>query len=300
LPSAGLEEPLLVCILVNTGYGPLLTMRIPQAIFFLGLASAVIPAGAQVAEEFNPPRAACCLINNARALADQLQDWNQLSRYHRANQQLQSQAAPADRVVFMGDSITDFWNLSEYFPGKPYVNRGIGGQTTPQMLVRMYPDVIDLKPAAMVVLAGTNDIARNTGPETAEMIQQNIMAMTELAQHHAIKVVLCSVLPVSDYPYQRSQNAPPAPAAAGRGGPPRMAAKMTDSHPAGDILKLNAWMKEYAGKVGAVYVDYFSVTVDERGWLKDAFSMDGLHPNAEGYKAMTAAVMPAIQKALGQ
>ena len=103
----------------------------------------------------------------------------------------------------MGDSITDFWNLEQYFPGKPYVNRGIGGQTTPQMLVRMYPDVIELKPAAMVVLAGTNDIARNTGPETAEMIQQNILAMTELAQHHGIKVVLSSVLPVSDYPFLR-------------------------------------------------------------------------------------------------
>jgi lysophospholipase L1-like esterase len=199
----------------------------------------------------------------------------------------------------MGDSITDFWNLEDSFPGKPYVNRGIGGQTTPQMLVRMYPDVIELKPSAMVVLAGTNDVARNTGPETAEMIQQNIMAMTELAQHHGIKVVLCSVLPVSDYPYQRSQNAPAAPAG-GRGGPPRIAAKMTDSHPAGDILKLNAWMRDYAAKVGAVYVDYFSVTVDERGWLKDAFSSDGLHPNAEGYKAMTAELIPAIQKALGQ
>jgi len=268
-------------------------------LFLLSLAVVAIPASAQLAEEFNPPRANCCLINNARALADQLQDWNQLGRYHQANQQLKKQAAPADRVVFMGDSITDFWNLEESFSGKPYVNRGIGGQTTPQMLVRMYPDVIELKPAAMVVLAGTNDVARNTGPQTAEMIQQNIMAMTELAQHHGIKVILCSVLPVSDYPYQRSQNAPAAPAA-GRGGPPRIPAKMTDSHPAGDILKLNAWMKDYAAKVGALYVDYFSVTVDERGWLKDAFSMDGLHPNAEGYKAMTAVLVPAIQKALRQ
>jgi len=274
-----------------------MTTRPP--LFLLSLALVAIPASAQLADEFNPPRANCCLINNARALADQLQDWNQLGRYHQANQQLKKQAAPDNRVVFMGDSITDFWNLDESFPGKPYVNRGIGGQTTPQMLVRMYPDVIELKPAAMVVLAGTNDVARNTGPETAEMIQQNIMAMTELAQHHGIKVILCSVLPVSDYPYQRSQNAPAAPAA-GRGGPPRIPAKMTDSHPAGDILKLNAWMKDYAAKVGALYVDYFSVTVDERGWLKDAFSMDGLHPNAEGYKAMTAVLVPAIQKALRQ
>src|SRR5690349_493911 len=261
---------------------------------------AALPARAQIVEEYNPPRANCCLATSAKNLADQLQDWNQLGRYHAADLALEQQPADPHRVVFMGDSITDIWNLADAFPGKPYVNRGISGQTTPQMLVRMYPDVIDLKPAAMVVLAGTNDIARNTGPETAEMIQQNIMAMTELAQHHGIKVILCSVLPVSDYPYQRSQNAPAAPPAGGRGGPPRAVAKMTDSHPAGDILKLNAWMKDYAAKVGALYVDYFSVTVDERGWLKDAFSMDGLHPNAEGYKAMTAVLVPAIQKALRQ
>src|SRR6185436_17232308 len=195
-------------------------MRIRILVFVLGLAWAAIPADAQLAEEFNPPRAACCLINNARALADQLQDWNQLSRYHSANQQLKKQAVPANRVVFMGDSITDLWNLEQYFPGKPYVNRGIGGQTTPQMLVRMYPDVIDLKPAVVVLLAGINDIARNTGPETAEMIQQNIMAMTELAQHHGIKVILCSILPVSDYPFLKQQSAPATGAAGpGQGAP---------------------------------------------------------------------------------
>ena len=134
----------------------------------------------------------------------------------------------------MGDSITDFWRLDQYFPGKPYVNRGIGGQTTPQMLVRMYPDVIDLKPAAMIVLAGTNDIARNTGPMTAELIEENIMAMTELAQHHGIKVILCSVLPVSDYPFLKQQSsggAPPAPAGPGRGPLPRV--RMTDGTSAG-------------------------------------------------------------------
>jgi lysophospholipase L1-like esterase len=275
-------------------------MRSQSILLVFGVLLASSGGHAQVAEEFNPPRAACCLINNAQALAGQLQDWNQLSRYHQADQELKKPPPPAGRVVFMGDSITDFWNLEQYFPGRPYVNRGIGGQTTPQMLVRMYPDVIELKPAAMVVLAGTNDIARNTGTETAEMIQHNIMAMTELAQHHGIKVVLCSVLPVSDYPYQRSQNAPAAPAGGGRGGPPRVAAKMTDSHPAADILKLNAWMKDYAAKVGAVYADYFSGTVDERGWLKDAFSMDGLHPNAEGYKVMAGMVAEAIQKVLAK
>jgi lysophospholipase L1-like esterase len=265
----------------------------------LGATLAASSLRAQLAEEFNPPRTNCCLINTARGLADQLQDWNQLSRYYADNQKLKQQSVPAGRVVFMGDSITDFWNLEQYFPGKPYVNRGIGGQTTPQMLVRMYPDVIELTPAAMVVLAGTNDIARNTGPETAEMIQQNIMAMTELAQHHGIKVVVCAVLPVSDYPFLRSQNAPP-PAAGpgGRGG--QRANKMTDSHPAVDILKMNAWMKNYASSVGAAYADYYTATVDEKGWLKDAYSTDGLHPNADGYKVMTNIVNEAIQKVMAK
>ena len=125
-----------------------------------------IAADAQLAGEFNPPRSNCCLANTAKGLADQLQDWNQLGRYHPANEDLKKRPADPKRVVFMGDSITDLWRLEEYFPSKPYVNRGIGGQTTPQMLVRMYPDVIDLKPAIMVVLAGTNDVARNTGPMT--------------------------------------------------------------------------------------------------------------------------------------
>ncbi|MEO8097903.1 MAG: SGNH/GDSL hydrolase family protein [Acidobacteriota bacterium] len=249
-------------------------------------------AYAQLADEFNPPRAAnCCLAGTARGLADQLQDWNQLGRYRQANQELKKQLVPAGRIVFMGDSITDFWKLEESFPGKPYVNRGIGGQTTPQMLVRMYPEVIDLKPAAMVLLAGINDVSRNTGPSTAEMIQQNIMAMTELAQHHGIKVILCSVMPVSDYPFLRSQAAPPS--ATGR---PSL--KMTEGHPPADILKLNAWMKDYATKVNATYADYFSAFVDERGWLKDAYSADGLHPNAEGYKVMTNVLSAAILKAL--
>jgi len=256
---------------------------------------------AQLLDEFNAPRANCCLVNTAKGLADQLQDWNQLGRYHQANEDLKKQPANPKRVVFMGDSITDGWRLDEQFPGQPYVNRGIGGQTTPQMLVRMYPDVINLKPAAMVVLAGTNDIARNTGPATAEIVEQNIMAMTELAQHHGIKVVLCAVLPVSDYPFlaQQSGRGPqPAPGAgAGRGGPqPRI--KMTENHPASDILKLNAWMKAYAARVNAGFADYYSALVDERGWLKDGYSADGLHPNAEGYKLMAPVVSEAIRKSL--
>jgi acyl-CoA thioesterase I len=253
-------------------------------------------ANAQLVDEFNPPRANCCLVNTARGLADQLQDWNQLGRYRQANLDLKKLPADPGRVVFMGDSITDFWKLDEFFPGKPYVDRGISGQTTAQMLVRMYPDVIDLKPAAMVLLAGINDVSRNTGPSTAEMIEQNIMAMTELAQHHGIKVILCSVLPVSDYPFLRQQESGRQAQAAPGQGFPRI--RMTEGHPPGDILKLNSWMKDYAARVSAIYADYFAAFVDEKGWLKDGYSADGLHPNADGYKLMAPLAAAAIQKAL--
>lgn len=256
-----------------------------------------ISARAQLADEFNPPRANCCLATFAKGLADQLQDWNQLGRYHRANEELMQQLANPKRVVFLGDSITDFWKLAESFPGKPYVNRGIGGQTTPQMLVRLYPDVIDLKPAAVVLLAGTNDIARNTGPATAEMIEQNIMAITELAQLHGIKVILCAILPISDYPFLHQQNEPPpATPVPGPAGLPRI--KMTEGRPPADILKLNTWIKNYAARVNAIYVDYFAPMVDEKGWLKDAYSGDGLHPNADGYRVMAPIVAAAIERVL--
>ena len=266
--------------------------------WLLLMALALCPdvARAQLVDEYKPPTGRCCIAGSAQTLADQLQDWNQLGRYHAANEQLLKQPVEAGRVVFMGDSITDGWRLDQTFPGKPYVNRGIGGQVTAQMLVRMYPDVIDLKPAAMVLLAGTNDIARNNGPVTLTMIEQDIMAMTELAQLHGIEVLLSSVMPISDYPYLRQQNAPPPPVApGGRGAPPRQ--KMTDGRPPSDILKLNAWLKEYAAKVNATYVDYFSAMVDGQGWLKDGISADGLHPNADGYKIMTTVLTSALQKA---
>ena len=212
---------------------------------------------------------------------------------------MKKQPADAKRVVFMGDSITDGWRLEEYFPGKPYVNRGISGQVTSQMLVRMYADVIDLKPAAMVVLAGTNDVARNNGPSTPEMIQENIMAMTELAQHHGIKVLLCSILPVSDYPYlaQQSGRGPQPAPVAGRGGRgPFVRQRMTVGRPPEDIVKLNAWMKSYAAQVNATYVDYFSALVDDQGWMKDGIANDGLHPTADGYKIMAPIVSDAIDR----
>ncbi|HLH31125.1 MAG TPA: SGNH/GDSL hydrolase family protein [Terriglobia bacterium] len=235
-------------------------------------------AHGQLADEYKPPRGACCLANAAQNLANQLQDWNQLGRYHDANQELMKQPVPAGRVVFLGDSITDFWKLDQSFPGKPYVNRGIGGQTTPQMVVRMFPDVINLQPAAMILLAGTNDIARNTGPSTLKMIQDNIQAMTELAQLHGIKVILCSVTPIADY---------------GR-------VPQTPQRPPADILKMNTWLKAYAAKTGAIYADYFSALVDAKGFLKEGISMDGLHPNAMGYALMAPIADAAIQKALAK
>lgn len=259
-------------------------------------------ATAQLVDDFNPPNANCCLLTTAKSLADQLQDWNQLGRYHAADLELKRQPPDPRRVVFMGDSITDFWRLDEYFPGQSYVNRGIGGQVTSQMLVRMYPDVIDLKPAAMVVLAGTNDIARNNGPATAEMIEQNIMAMTELARSHGIKVLLCSILPISDYPYLAQQSGrgpqPQQPPAGGRGRGAMVRQRMTIGRPPADILKLNAWMKDYAFQGNAIYVDYFSALVDDKGWMKDGLANDGLHPNAEGYKIMAPIVSRAIKEAL--
>ena len=262
------------------------------ALFLAGLGIAAgVSVRAQIAGEFNPPRAGCCLAGNAQSLADQLQDWNQLGRYHAANEELKQQPADPQRVVFMGDSITDGWRLAEAFPGKPYVNRGISGQTTAQMLVRMYPDVINLKPQAMVVLAGTNDIARNNGPQTLEMIQQNIMAMTELAQGHGITVLLCALTPISD------NAVPPATGAGGRGraggAPPR---QQSIARPPADILRLNAWLKAYASAHNAIYVDYYTATVDAAGAFRSGFTNDGLHPNAEGYTLMAPVIAEALAR----
>jgi lysophospholipase L1-like esterase len=234
------------------------------------------PVRGQLLPEFKPPEADCCLQFSAQSLADQLQDWNQIGRYHEDDVRLQAQPAEKGRVVFLGDSITDGWKLAQYFPGKPYVNRGISGQTTPQMLVRFYPDVLNLHPAAVIILAGTNDIARNTGPETLEMIEDNLRAMCELAQKHGIKVVFCLLLPVSDYTQH----------------------KQTDHRPPPDILRLNAWMRRYAAEVKAEVADYYSVRVDSKGMLKEGYSEDGLHPNDRGYALMGSVAEAAIERAL--
>lgn len=204
------------------------------------------------------------------------QDWANTSRFKDENAKLAPPASGENRIVFMGNSITEGWirTCPDYFAGKPYVNRGISGQTTPQMLVRFRPDVINLKPALVVILAGTNDIAGNTGPSTLEMILNNLISMAELAKANNIKVVLSSVLPAFDYPWKPGLE------------------------PAPKIIKLNEMIKNYAEKNNIVYLDYFSSMVDERNGLKKELSGDGVHPNLAGYKIMEPLAEAAIKMAL--
>jgi lysophospholipase L1-like esterase len=206
-------------------------------------------------------------------------DRDQTARYGEANLQLAPPVAANPRVVFLGDSITDGWRLNEYFPGKDYVNRGISGQITSQMLARMKQDVVDIKPRAMVVLAGTNDIARGT---PLRVIQNNLAMMCDLADHAKIKVVLASVLPIHDYngninpTYVRSRQ-----------------------RPMETIRNLNNWLKTFASNRGYVYLDYFTPMLDSAGFLAKDFAEDGLHPNAQGYRRMSPRVEEAIAAALG-
>jgi len=205
-------------------------------------------------------------------------DFGELARYREANAALAQPAAGENRVVFFGDSITDGWKLADYFPGKPYVNRGIGGQTTPQMLVRFQQDVINLHPKVVVILAGTNDIAGNTGPMRNEDIEADLASMAELARVHGIRVVFSSVTPVHNYT-ERSKD-------------------FFAQRPTGRILALNEWIKGYCAGSGDIYLDYFSALVDDKGLMKKDLADDGLHPNAAGYKVMAPMAEAAIQRAL--
>ncbi len=206
------------------------------------------------------------------------QDWANLNRFKDENAELGLPSSGENRVVFMGNSITEGWGdkSPEFFSGKPYINRGINGQTTPQMLVRFRADVINLKPAVVVILAGTNDIAGNTGPSTIEMIGDNIMSMAELALTHDIKVILSSVLPAFDYPWKPGLN------------------------PSEKIIKLNQMIKGFADKNEMVYLDYFQSMVNEKNGLMDEFTYDGVHPNEAGYEVMAPLAEEAIAKALMQ
>lgn len=253
-----------------------------------GVVRAQAPSGTQSGAAGSAP-ADCAelpVMTERLAKADKvLHDWPNLARYAEANAALAAPAKFELRVVFMGDSITDAWVSPEYggfFPGKPYVDRGISGQTTPQMLIRFRPDVIALRPKVVVILAGTNDIAGNTGPMTVGEIEGNLASMAELARTNKIRVVLASVMPVSNYGHDRQGN-------------PQ---DMRTNRPPEKILELNAWIKKYAGENGHTYLDYFSAMADEQGLLQRDLSEDGLHPNAKGYAVMSPLAEQAIRVAI--
>lgn len=202
-------------------------------------------------------------------------DWPDLARYRDENAALPAPVPGENRVVFMGDSITDLWGHgAAFFPGKPYINRGISGQTTPQMLIRFRSDVIALKPKAVIILAGTNDIAGNTGPSTLEMTEDNLTSMAELARANHIRIIMASVLPAADYPWKPGIN------------------------PVEPIRTLNHWIQTYCAANGYVYLDYYSATVDAAFALKKEFTEDGVHPNAAGYAVMAPLTEKAIADAL--
>lgn len=206
----------------------------------------------------------------------QMQDWPYLKKYEKENANFPDLEPGQKRIVFMGDSITEFWSelYPEFFVGKPYINRGISGQTTPQMLIRFRADVIALKPTMVVLLAGANDIAGNTGPSTLEMILDNIISMAELAKANQIEMILCSLLPAYDFPWK------------------------TGSFPAEKIETFNTMLKKYADANEILYLDYYSTMVDEQKGLKAAYADDGVHPNKTGYEVMGTIVERAISKVM--
>jgi lysophospholipase L1-like esterase len=219
------------------------------------------------------------LTSDQRADIEQrLNDWPSLARYAKDNATYPPPKPGEKRVVFFGDSITDFWGrtVGDFFPGKGYINRGISGQTTPQMLLRFRADVIALKPAVVVILAGTNDIAGNTGASTLAMIEDNLSSMTELARVHGIRVVIATLLPVADY----VDNA------------------QTTRRPLSYIVALNSWIRGYAAREHLSLLDYYPLMVDAKGELKRELSDDGLHPNSQGYAVMTPSAQRAIEVAL--
>ena len=212
-----------------------------------------------------------------KAQDDQLHnDWANFSRYRAANIKLGMPSKGEKRVVFMGNSITDGWIRidSVFFKKNHFVDRGISGQTTPQMLIRFKPDVINLKASVVVILAGINDIAGNTGPSTLEMIEDNLASMVEIAQANGVRVVLSSVLPAYDFPWRPGLN------------------------PAEKVVSLNTWIKKYAETHNCIYLDYFTPMADEKNAMKTDLSSDGIHPNLAGYKIMEPLVEQAIQKSL--
>jgi lysophospholipase L1-like esterase len=256
-------------------------MRLRPACLIVLLVSTLFLAVSASAQQATIPPTGFAGLDQYRAsrIAVFTDDFGQLARYRDANAALKPPAPGENRVVFFGDSITDLWKLEDYFPGKPYLNRGIGGQTTPQMLVRFRQDVIDLHPKAVVILAGTNDIAGNTGPMRLEDIESDYASLAELARANHIAVVFSSVLPVNNYT-PKSQDF--------------FAQRSPEK-----ILALNRWLKDYCAAHSLVYLDYFTAMVDDKGLLKRDLAEDGLHPNAAGFKIMAPLAETAIVKALG-
>ena len=207
-----------------------------------------------------------------------LADWPQLARYRAANAALAPAAEGENRVVFFGASMTEFWgkNGTKFFPGKPYVNRGISGQTTAQMVVRFRQDVIDLHPKAVVILGGTNDVAGNMGPMTPEMTEDNWRSMADLAKANGIRVIFASITPSTDFWWHKGLK------------------------PAEKIRTLNAWLKGYCESQGLTYLDYYSTLTDEDGGMKKEFTVDGVHASAKGYAVMAPLAQAAIDKALAK
>ena len=214
----------------------------------------------------------------ASRIAIYTEDFGQLARYHDADKALTTPAAGQNRVVFLGDSITDYWKLENYFPGEPYINRGVDGQSTPEMLVRFRQDVIDQHPVVLVVLAGTNDIAGVTGRTRNEDLEANYSSMAELARLHHIRVVFASLLPVNNYTQEGKES--------------------FALRPRARLQAINDWLRDYCRKNGFVYLDYAAALVDDKGMLKRELSDDGLHPNDAGYKIMAPLAEKAIAKAL--
>jgi lysophospholipase L1-like esterase len=202
-----------------------------------------------------------------------LVDWASLNRYGSEDTEIRPPKSGENRVVFLGDQVTENW--SDFFPGRPYLNRGIASQTTPQMLVRFRQDVISLQPRVVVIQGGSNDLAGVTGPATEGTISENIQSMVELAKLHNIRVVLASVTPVCD--------------CAG--------VKQTGLRPQGKIIGLNGWIKDYAARSGSVYLDYYAGLAEGRNFKQD-LTADGLAPNAAGYRVMAPLAEKAIQEAL--
>jgi acyl-CoA thioesterase I len=211
-------------------------------------------------------------------IAVYMNDYGQRARYREANAALPPPGAGENRVVFFGDSITDIWKINESFPGKPYINRGIGGQTTSQLLVRFRQDVIDLQPKAVVILAGTNDIAGNTGPISNEGIEANFQSLAELARAHNVHVIYSSILPVHNYTPQ-SQD-------------------FFAQRPMERILALNKWLKDYCAVNDLIYLDYFAAMLDDKGLLRRDLADDGLHPNKAGFAIMAPLAEKAVESSL--